>query len=205
MENKKPEPVPTVDPNAPLAIDKLTKSPDEIPIFDKNAPLKVEQVNQPPSDEDEPGAKSNKLLFMLGGLFLLVVVLATVAFLIFYLKSPSQKETTLIPSSVTPTASATPSFSRADWTLEVLNGTSTLGAAKRLADQLKALGFKIVKISNADKKTYTENKLLVTKSLIDQADQLIHDLKGTFKVASVSAELEDSTASARLILGKEQL
>ena len=112
-------------------------------------------------------------------------------------------------SSPTPTSSATPmptptpkALNREQWPLEVLNGSGVTGAAKKLADQLKALGYPVVKTANADRDDYSSNQFFVKKELEDSVDLVINDIKDIIKIASVSGELTDSTASARIIIGK---
>lgn len=111
------------------------------------------------------------------------------------------------PSPVTTDIPApTPSpLVRSDWSFEVLNGTTTTGEAKKIADQITALGYTIVKTGNADKNDYPKTEILVKKDLVDKIDLVIADLKDVLKIASFAGELNDSTASARIIIGKDSI
>lgn len=104
-----------------------------------------------------------------------------------------------------PTPSATPAvkLERSGVSFEVLNGSGVTGAAKKLADQLKELGYEVLKTANADKDIYTQNQIFVRAGLKEKIDLLIADLKDVIKIASVAGELEEGTASARIIIGKD--
>lgn len=104
--------------------------------------------------------------------------------------------------SPTPTPEPTPQLIRSDWSLEVLNGSGITGAAKKIADKLKDLGYPVIKVGNADKNNYEASQILVRKDLQDQIDLVLADIKDIVKIASSGGNLKDSTASARIILGK---
>lgn len=162
---------------------------------------------QTESDSDQPPIeKKNRTLFWIGSLGVVVILLASGFFLYQFLRqSPKQETVSPVEEEEVEQVeeSPQPTFSRADWSLEVLNGTGVTGAAKKVADKLKELGYQVVKVGNADKDTYEGNHLLVAKDKQDQSEQLLEDLNKELKIASVSGELKDSTASARIILGKE--
>lgn len=116
----------------------------------------------------------------------------------------SKKQSSPTP---TPSASAEPTptpraLNREDWSFEVLNGSGVTGAAKKMADQLKESGYPVVKTGNADRDDYTQSEFFVRKELEDSVDLVILDIKDIIKIASISGELKDSTASARIIIGK---
>lgn len=108
-----------------------------------------------------------------------------------------------------PTPLPTPSFTpavkleRSGVSFEVLNGSGVTGAAKKLADQLKELGYEVLKTANADKDTYTQNQIYIKAELKGTVDLVIADLKDIIKIASVAGELKEGTASARIIIGKD--
>lgn len=147
--------------------------------------------------------KSRKTLYLI---ILLVIILGVAG---FFLRS---KLTAVIPAELkpTPTPVATPTpvptpepLIRSDWSFEVLNGTTTSGQAKKLADKLTALGFSVVKTGNADKQTFAQTQILVRAELQSKIDLVVADLKDTVKIASVAGELNEGTASARIIIGKD--
>jgi hypothetical protein len=102
----------------------------------------------------------------------------------------------------TPEVSPTPINNRADITLEVLNGSGVAGMAARTAERLEALGYSVIGTGNADRSNYTETQILVAPEF-DTAELLLSDLTREFDSASVSGELQDSTASARIIVGRD--
>lgn len=104
-----------------------------------------------------------------------------------------------------PTPSATPAVKpeRSGVSFEVLNGSGVTGAAKKLADQLKELGYEVLKTANADKDSYTQNQIYIKAELKGTVDLVIADLKDIIKIASVAGELKEGTASARIIIGKD--
>lgn len=154
----------------------------------------------------EPQNKSSKKIIYIAGLGIIVLLVA--GFLILNRNVSKQEKTKVTPDQTsTPTPAPTPSpqstLIRSEWSLEVLNGTGVTGAAKKVADKLKELGYQIVKTGNADRDDYLNSQILVKENLMDKADLVISDLKDVVRIASVGGELEDSTASARIILGKD--
>lgn len=107
-------------------------------------------------------------------------------------------------STPIPTPAPTPDpLNKSEWNFEVLNGTTTSGQAKKIADKLIERGYTVVKTGNADKQNYSTTQILVKKELMDKIDLVVADLKDTVKIASVSGELKEGTASARIIIGKD--
>ncbi len=145
--------------------------------------------------------KSNRTLYIV---ILGIIVLTVVGAFIFNKKFSKQAEPIPSPTPIpTPTQTPKPALNRADWSFEVLNGTGVTGTAKKVADKLKELGYKIVKTGNADRSNYEKTQILVKDDLKEKIDLVIADLKDVVKIASVGGELKDSTASARIILGKD--
>lgn len=109
-------------------------------------------------------------------------------------------------TSPTPQPSPSPleqKLNRAEWSFEVLNGSGVSGLAKKVADQLIELGYQVIKTGNADKQNYEKSQIFVKDSLKDKVDLVIADIKDIVKIASVAGAIEDSTASARIIIGKD--
>lgn len=106
------------------------------------------------------------------------------------------------PSVVESTPTPAP-LVRSEWSFEVLNGSGVTGLAKTIADKLTALGYSVVKTGNADNSNYQTTQIFVKSDLKDKVDLVIEDLRDTVKIASVGGELKDSTASARIIIGKD--
>lgn len=107
--------------------------------------------------------------------------------------------------AATPTQTPTPTpqrVNRSEWSFEVLNGSGVTGAAKKLADQLKELGYQVSKVGNADRDDYETSQLYVSEDFADKVDAVVVDIKDIIKIASIAGELKNSTASARIIIGK---
>ena len=105
------------------------------------------------------------------------------------------------PPASTPTPA--PVVNKSDWSLEVSNGSGITGLAKKYGDLVFAAGYTVVKTGNADKSNYDSTQILVKKELKEKVDLLITDLKSVIKIATVSGELKEGTASARIIIGKD--
>lgn len=191
--------VPSVDSNAALEIEKITK-PLDIPVVDKNASLRIDKVEE--KEESVPQEKFNDRLYIFGVIALGVIIFSTVALFVLYSQQANQVNQPAKESSVVPTAAPEQVLKREEWTFEVLNGSRTAGVAKKAADKLEALGYKVVGIGNADSSSSVGNRLYVSHDMSDKQDLLVADLKTDFNISSVSGVLAGSTASARIILGK---
>jgi hypothetical protein len=180
---------------------KPTTPEDVVPAVDKNAPLRIEQIEE--GEEDEPQDKSNKRLYSLGGLILILIILGVGGFIYFFINNQLDREGIVVPV-VHESIQASPSaaFVRSKWSFEVLNGSGIPGISKKTADELTALGYKVVQIGNADKQTYKGNELFIDQEMESKVNLLITDLKGTVEIATVAGILSDSTASARIIVGR---
>lgn len=158
-----------------------------------------------PHPGEEDSVAPNKKLFFLGGVVLALVVFLDLGVLIFWRRQVSQQKepTTVEIQEIQIPQESLETIKREEWALEVLNGSGVVGAAAKAADTLESLGYKVVKAGNADRQDYKGNLLFVSPEMLDKADLLVSDLSVEFNIASVSGELEDSTASARIILGRE--
>lgn len=204
-EPEKDEDVPSIDTDAPLQIEQIKKPSRDIPETNLKAPLKIEGTEE--SEENGEQEKSGKKLFVFGGITLAVIVLLTIGFFAFSAREAQKEEKAekAATENATPAPVSTPkpTIDKSQWSLEVLNGSGVPGAAKKIADQITALGYQVVKTGNASKSDYAVTEVIVKKELLDKVDLLIADLKDVIKISSQSGDLKDSTASARIILGKE--
>ena len=137
-------------------------------------------------------------------LIVLIIVLVIAGWSGFIFKHPQPTPT----PAPTPTATSVPTptpnpLIRSEWSFEVLNGSGVTGLAKKVADKINGLGYSVVKTGNADKDNYAKTQIFVKVDLKKRLDLVIADLKDAVKIASYSGELKDSTASARIILGKD--
>lgn len=194
--------IPQITPTQSLKIEKATKAGSDIPESNLKASLKVEEQAEGP--HEEPQEKYNKKLFIFGGITLALIVLMSGGFLLSYLKNPPQEEKAVTPVASEPEPTEVPeALNRSQISFEVLNGSGVSGAAKKLADELTALGYFVIKSGNADKQTYPDTQIYISKEMEEKTEEILADLANLVKIATVSGELKDSTASARIILGKE--
>lgn len=177
----------------------------------KKEEVAQEKVNRPVNTfrfeetKEPPTQKIPKVLIIIVAVLLLLLILG------FFFRNQIkglffESETTASPTpspALSATPSPTPVLIRSDWSFEVLNGSSVSGLAKKLADQILSLGYQVVKTGNADKNDYLHTQIMVREELEDKVDLIIADLRDVVKIASVGGQLKDSTASARLILGKD--
>lgn len=114
---------------------------------------------------------------------------------------PTNTQTVIEEPTATPTP--TPDLDRSDLTVNVLNGSGERGAAGRIADILRKLGYTIGAAGNADNFNYEGLTVVVSKENEEYLDLLKSDLEkeatGSAVTASVSATL---TADAQVIVGK---
>ncbi len=153
--------------------------------------------------------KSGKTILLMIGV--LIVLLLAGFFLNkkfkFFSRDSGSSQSAVVTSTPvsSPIPTPQPILNRSDWSFEVLNGTGVTGEAKKAADKIQALGYQVSKTGNADKSNYKETEILVKKDLLDKVGLVVADLKDTIKIASVAGELKDSTASARIIIGKDSI
>lgn len=149
----------------------------------------------------------NKRLYVVGLALLIIVLLSTGS--IFYfrttLKLAKEEETPIVETqSEAEIPISTPEplavLKRSEITLDVLNGSGTAGKAGSVADEFSALGYQIFEIGNTEA---TEgNQLYINPKIEGDFKNLLSDVEDVLKIASSSGDLLDSTASARVILGR---
>lgn len=151
--------------------------------------------------------KDNKIIFVFASIFLIAIFLATGALIVAVNKFAGEEKT---PKPVTlelkpqPESNPAPTLDKSQWVFEVLNGSGIAGAAGKAAKKLETLGYTVVEIGNADKQNYPTTQLFVAKKQFDNADLLMEHLKTEFPSVTLSGKLAtDSTASARIIVGRE--
>ncbi len=145
-------------------------------------------------------------------IILIVVLLLVVVGGFLLLKSNNSVKKLISAPTPSPTPSSTPApteipntLDKAQWSLEVLNGSGESGLAKKIGDKLKELGYPVIKTGNADNQNYQKTQIFVKSDLKDKTDLVIADLRDIIKIASYAGEIKDSTASARIIIGKDSI
>lgn len=180
-------------------------SPETSPVpgeamFDQNAYEKANTL-----EEETNLGKANKILFPVGiGATITIIVFAIIVG-IFWTKTPRIGETkTFSPQTSMPTSAVTPTpppMDRMFITFEVLNGSGISGAAGRAAQKLRDKGYTVISIGNAD--DTVETSIVTFSKGVGFESEILSDLDRLFSVGSSSGALVNSTASARLIVGKK--
>lgn len=191
--------------------------------MDKEQAVTENQAEEPEKKEDSQPSKrfilnkDNSTMYEQGyrekksGRKLLIVIIILILLLsggYFALRrviQPAPVTTPTPPPVPTPAPTSQPVLNRSNWSLEILNGSGVTGAAKSRADKIQALGYPVVKTGNADKDNYSMSQILVKKELQDQVELVIADLKDIIRIASSAGELKEGTASARIIIGKNNI
>jgi hypothetical protein len=155
----------------------------------------------PPPPDNKPSTN-----FILVIVTLFCLVLATVGWFMYFSASgtvtlPNLSGNPTATPTTSPTLAPTPTPNpRRLVRLEVLNGSGTAGAAGQTAEKLAKLGYTIVKTGNADNQKYLKTEIYLSPKFL-ASDYLFTDLLD-FGTATKSGTLSDSTASARIIIGK---
>lgn len=114
--------------------------------------------------------------------------------------SPTPQVTTT--PTVNPVDSST-GLDRSELTVEVQNGSGTVGAASKASDILKGFGYHVTAIGNADNFDYENATVKVKNTKSKYLTLLKKDLGFSYTVGSSSADLDSSsTADALVIIGK---
>lgn len=82
--------------------------------------------------------------------------------------------------------------------VEVYNGTDVLGLATKVANQLKAKGFKITRIANYDNTDEQTTKIYIRKENIDG-----NAVKSVMNTGKIQPEYNDSDVDVTVILGQD--
>lgn len=202
--SKNSQEIPTVNVNSQLEIDKAKKPESTVPEVQLNAPLKIEEA--PTFDAAVPLEKHNRKLFAFGIFVTLLIISLTATASYFLINDKFQEKTTIqnleIKQEDRAPKTQTTTFNKSAWTLEILNGSQIAGSAGNIAQKLENLGFKVLKIGNADNKNYQSTQIYIQDSLKDQTPAFLKEISTVVKNATSAASLKDSTAAARIIIGK---
>ncbi len=180
---------------------------DENVTSEEQAPVKrTFNLNQDTGiklEQNGTNKKSGKAFLIIGS----IVIAAILGFIFFQMRGLGSTSQPSPEPSPTPISSLSPEpvLNRSDWSFEVLNGSGVTGAAKKVADKIQELGYQVIKTGNADKSNYEKTQILIQKDLMEKIDLVAADLKDVIRIASVAGELKDSTASARIIIGKDSI
>lgn len=208
-KEKKEEKAETLKVEKKVVVEEIPQTDsEEVPAISEEQELSSETettLSERPLEEEAPLEKTNRKLFV-AGLIVVLFVFGVTGWVFYltdrYAEKTTQEEITL-EEGTTEEPAATPAstqLERGEITLEILNGSGVAGAAGDAAEVFETLGYEDVEIGNADE---TEgNKLYVSSDIEDLIDVLLEDVEEELDISSISGELDDSTASARIILGE---
>ena len=154
--------------------------------------------------------KGNPVLpIILWVVIVVIAALVTGGVLFFAMNRPTIKMPVLFAkptptSAPTPTPTPAPAVSRADVTIQVLNGGGTPGAASKMKKFLEDKGYTVKDVGNTDDYTYTKTKIMVHADKQHIAALLEGDLKDMYTLDTSGTDLpQDASYDVRVIVGKE--
>lgn len=126
-------------------------------------------------------------------------------------ETPTPEETTAPKETDTPTPKPTQNpvdpatgLDRSTLTVEIQNGSGTVGVASKASDILKTFGYHVTAIGNADNFNYDNTTIMVRDTKKDFLSLLQKDLSSSYTIGSTSATFSaSSSADALVIVGKE--
>lgn len=198
---------PTAVSDAPTTGDTNNTSVDTnnpLPVVTPEEQRRAEPQSTSPINNQEE-SKSKKPVIAIAIIVIILIAVASG----YFLYSKKLKSTSQNPqqTAATQTSQASPqatvqTINKADWTLEILNGSTKTGAASALAEKLTAKGYQIIKIGNNPENSAT-SRVFFSDQMKDQADLFLEDIKDELPNPTNAGNLKDSTASTRIIIGEE--
>lgn len=170
-----------------------------VPHVDMEAPLTVLMDE---STVYETGiTPKNKFLYILGSFGFFAIIFLTGSALYFYLNNFKVKmeDKSLVATENKIIQEEQIQLDKSSIYFEILNGSGVAGEARRIGNRIEEVGYKVVSTGNAARTN--GNKLYLSKTAQEFSEQIIADLT-EFDISTVSGVLTNSTASARLIIGK---
>lgn len=179
----------------------------EVPSVDPAAPLKIEKEDlsdEPESAEFLKLKRKNGLLLIVGSLFF-VLIFACVSVLGFLYFKPETKSQTSEGEVLETQESPEPKLelNRGNITFEVMNASGVTGAAGSAAEKLEGLGYKIGAVDNLGGE-FTGFEVFLSEDLLTFKDLIIEDLNKDFPGISYKSGLKGESL-ARLVIGTEEL
>lgn len=193
------------EPEKEKSLGEEKESSDSVPDISLDAPLKSESAEK--NEEDAPPVeKKNKKIFIIGIIVSGILVLLTVAIGFYYLSSQN-KEQEAIPEVVEEVVEekievVAAELNKEDWKIEILNGSGVAGAAAKLQRELEDLGYEVVNADNAPEDEQI-TRLFVSEELVEQSELFVDDIEDIIEISGIVKEFEDSTATARIIIGEK--
>jgi uncharacterized protein YxeA len=204
-----PEDTPKTEPQTAAPSDISPKGEDTSQaVTAPNDSANLEDTIVPDYTPPQVVKKSNKKVFIIAIIVIIVTIIAAVLFFTMFNKNKKTEEQNTETSQIQETKSqpdkeekSDESFDRSKVTLEILNGSGVAGAAKKIADGLADLGYEIITVGNAPEES-AQTQVLIAENLKKFEAEFLKDLNESLNEATVSGTLENSTASARITIGK---
>ena len=122
-------------------------------------------------------------------------------------ETPKTSPTPTTKTTPTPTTTSTTDkktgLDRADLTVAVENGSGVAGAATKMSDALKKLGYDVVSSGNADTFDYESTEIQVKSTKKSYLPLLKSDLSTDYTIGSATSDYTGSDADAVVIVGKK--
>lgn len=191
------------------SIGNVTPEPSSVPEVAKEQILSDSTVHElngvsAQLSEEVPLEKTNKKLFIFGSIIFAVAVVASGLTYYFAIHIKSQKNIAIkIVPKIKQVHQAIVPLKRNEITLEILNGSDIAGLASKTAKKFEVRGYRVIKTGNAEK--LKENQLSVDNNIAQTISVLLDDAREILGIGSISGQLTDSTASARIIIIKDIL
>jgi len=155
--------------------------------------------------------KSGKKPFMVWAIVTIIVALLTGSILFAVTKKGggsmhslfAHPTPTPVPTA-TPTPTPTPvAVDKTSFTIQVLNGGGTAGAATKMKTFLTGKGYKVSATGNTPNYTYTATEIHGKTNMTNAVTNLQADLKDTYTLGAVDTNLDASaSADVQVIVGK---
>lgn len=149
----------------------------------------------------------NKKWFIILSILLLGAIIGGTVF--FLNRGPAEDADATAEESTTPFPTEEPSpteepVDRAEYQIEVLNGSETAGEAGRLQEALEAAGYTVDSVANADNTDYTTT-IIQAKADVSEAflDELREELEKTYTLGTSETLDEEDEHDVVIIIGME--
>lgn len=118
--------------------------------------------------------------------------------------TPTPKVTsTPTPKPTTNPVDKATGLDRSELTVEIQNGSGTVGAASKFSDFIKGFGYHVVSVGNADNFNYENITISVKSDFAKYLPLLKKDVSSSYTVTTANSTLSaSSSADAVLIIGK---
>lgn len=140
---------------------------------------------------------------------LLLIGAAVIGGTVYFLKTQFKSEQAAVVSTPAPTSTPEPTptpepeANRADFTVKVLNGTTTSGLAGEITTKLTELGYKTEKGANAPKQDFEQTLISIKEGQEVLLKTLIKDLSPQFEASSGPTLKESDPLDAQITLGSK--